>query len=374
MTAYNEFGSKSVSQWIHVDSGNLLLYFPLLMAFGSTPGDQPLLEYSEETPLETIFAAAGEELEPLQFPDNAGPADKLLAYINDARVQNNMRPLRYVYELAVAAQRHADDMAASGFVGHTGSDESIPELRIQQSGYPGGYGGEATAWGMEDAIDPVIFWLSSPGHRAIILHPGVSDIGVGFALNYDSPNIWYWTAEFGSLSLPAINIQLLPGVEESGSQPEPQLLPEIQLLGPPQYSQIGLSPGNRLIFTWSWGHTLELGQRFVVVLNKSGEEAILGIVESAVSGDQYQLSLTAENISLASGEYLWQVRLVDGSGSDLSVSVPWTIYLGAGESEDQLPPPTVIPATATPEPTETPQPVILPTSIPIATPLPTREP
>ena len=382
MTAFNEFGSKSISQWIHVDSGPLFLYLPLSMAFGSTNSDQPPLEYSEEAPLDTVVAAAGEELEPLQFPENAGPADKLLAYINQARVGNNMRPLRYVHELSIAAQRHVDDMAASGFVGHTGSDESIPELRIQQSGYPGGYGGEATAWGMEDPIDPVIFWLSSPGHRAILLHPGVSDVGVGFALNYNSPNIWYWTAEFGSLSLPAIIIQptavpeviLPPSDVEAGAQPEPPLLPEIQLLGPPQYSQIDLSSGNRLIFTWSWGQTLAPGQGFVVALNKSGEEVILGMVESVASGDQYQLLLTAEEINLAPGEYLWQVRVVDGSGSDLATSVPWTIHLGPGGSEDQHPPPTVIPATATPEPTETPQPVIQPTSIPIATPLPTREP
>jgi len=320
-----------------------------------------------------------EQLEPLDFSDDTGPADQLLAYINLARSINNLRPLRYVHELSVAAQRHADDLANNDVAGHTGSDESSPALRIQQAGYPGGYGGEATAWGMDDPIEPVKFWLNSPSHRAILLHPAVSDVGVGFTLNYDSPNIWYWTAEFASLSLPKIVIQPTPAVERDvtagETTPESEGDLSIQLLGPPQESIFELNPENALYFTWLMKKPLEDGQFFSLILGQDGAEGLaVGSVNVPASGSQYQIVVNANQISSGSSTKFWQIKLIDQSGQIISESDKWPIVLSQFdivEIEPTAAPPT---PTAAPSATEAPGVPPSPTPLPLSTPLPSPTP
>ena len=69
--------------------------------------------------------------------------------------------------------------------------------RLLRVGYGGGYAGEATAWGYSEPIPVVEFWVNSPGHRDFILNPEATEVGLGFAVNYNAPSVWYWTVEFG---------------------------------------------------------------------------------------------------------------------------------------------------------------------------------
>ncbi len=388
MTVKNDFGATTISQQINIEPGNLFLYMPLTLSNTSTVASDvtasadiqelPLVE-SESLLVDSSGLKA--QLEALEFPDTAGPADKLLAYINLARSVNNMRPLRYVHELSVAAQRHTDDMANYDFIGHSGSDESTPALRIVEAGYPGGYGGEATAWGMEDPIAPVEFWLNSIGHRAILLHPAVSDVGVGYTLNYDSSNIWYWTAEFGSLSLPQIVIQQTPlpqpdvPSEDTAADTAADIDLAIQLLGPPKQSNFDLNPENFLYFTWSMKQPLDEAQYFNLVLGAEGTEGTShGSANVAASGSQYQLAVSAAQIVTEAGDNFWKIQLIDGSGQILSESEKWPITLSSRGSEEINP--TAVPATPTPtaSPTEAPDTVPSPTSLPLSTPLPSPTP
>ena len=64
-------------------------------------------------------------------------------------------------------------------------------------GYAGSYAGEATAWGYDDPVPVVEFWVNSPGHRGIILNPEATEVGLGFAVNFNASSVWYWTVEFG---------------------------------------------------------------------------------------------------------------------------------------------------------------------------------
>jgi uncharacterized protein YkwD len=66
----------------------------------------------------------------------ADPAAELLALANQARVAGGLLPLRASQELAAAAQRHSDDLAAAGALSHTGSDGSRPDGRIRSAGLP----------------------------------------------------------------------------------------------------------------------------------------------------------------------------------------------------------------------------------------------
>jgi uncharacterized protein YkwD len=62
------------------------------------------------------------------------PAGDLLALINNARLSQGLPPYVISGELAAAAQRHSDDMAATGQVSHTGSDGSSDVQRVLDAG------------------------------------------------------------------------------------------------------------------------------------------------------------------------------------------------------------------------------------------------
>lgn len=138
---------------------------------------------------------------PAQAPlaDDASAAEKLLWYVNEARRLHGLGPLTYSYELSIAAQHHTEDMADNPDIMHVGSDGSRPAERQQRFGYLGVYGGEAVAWGWEDPVPVVEFWVNSPPHRILILNPDANEIGVGHTADGFAPNIWYWAVEFGIL-------------------------------------------------------------------------------------------------------------------------------------------------------------------------------
>jgi PKD repeat protein len=212
MTALNEFGGVQVGQWLRVDPGTLSLYLPAIMragdeAPGGQPGEDPFAVKLDPVELDTPFV-----MEPLALPAGTSQAEALLIYINEARRQFDLKPLKYVYELSVAAQDHTADMAAYQYTGHTGTDGSFPAERLLWRGYQGAYAGEATAWGFEEASQAVEFWVNSPAHRRIILNQWATDVGVAFTQDFQAPNVWYWTAEFGNAfgaaAVPLLRVQL----------------------------------------------------------------------------------------------------------------------------------------------------------------------
>ena len=318
----NDFGETIVQQWIHVDPGILYLYLPIISQGGFSQSDQSLpastgIEPTASAEVETLVSDEASRLLSLELPQDLQPAEQLFAYINEARLINNLAPLQMVFELNSAAQAHTDDMASLGFTGHEGSDGTSPALRIQRSTYAGGYAGEATAWGMQSAFDPVQYWLTSPEHRTIILNPLASELGVGFSQNFGAPSVWYWTAEFASMNLPPVHVPIPPPVsqegEGNGSNSNTSLAvaapPVIQLLGPPQGSEILLTNENYLIFTWTWPEPLLADQRFVVYLNSQGRIYQIGTVREAQSENQYQFKVLVSDVPVAPGDHHWVVRL-----------------------------------------------------------------
>lgn len=263
--AENEYTSGEVSQWVHVDAVDFFMFLPVLasqtpsttadgaivapyeaiiappavsataplpadvMETGLEPTPQPTLPATVQpggaaAPLDPAADAsvtvAPQDLPPAQpvvltpqapLPPGASPAESLLWYINEARRLHNLAPLTYNYELTIAAQMHSEDMAGNPALMHDGSDGSTPMERQRRYGYQGFYGGEAVAWGWDNAVPVVEFWVNSPPHRVLILDPTISEVGVGYWADGLAPNIWYWTAEFG----------LLPGSEPEEALPNP---------------------------------------------------------------------------------------------------------------------------------------------------------
>ena len=172
LTANNEFGSTKVGRWIHVNPGNLKTYLPLINHLtGITIGSSV---EAGDTTSDLVDAAANIEglfiMEPLEIPIGTSSIGQLLLYVNEARRQFDLPPLKVSAQLSAAAQKHSDDMSAAQHTQHVGSDGSSPAERQLWHGYNQGYSGEATAWGFEDPRQAVEFWVNSPGHRPIILN------------------------------------------------------------------------------------------------------------------------------------------------------------------------------------------------------------
>jgi uncharacterized protein YkwD/PKD repeat protein len=323
MSAANQFDRTEISGWIAIEPGMSHLYLPLVVADQTGSAVEDPLAESQLAGVNLAgddILAAGELLEisepivltPLNLPRTLTPVEQLYQYINAARQLHNVPPVTPVYELTVAAQRHAEDMAINRFTGHIGSDGLTPPMRFILYGYRYGYAGEVTAWGVEKAIRAVEFWLNSPPHRQILLNYAISDVGLGYTVDYQSPNVWYWTAEFGSPSLPFIPIEI-PAA----------LLPEIvydpiTLLQPLPDSAFEPRRAT-FLFTWNWPGTLAAEQQFRVYLVGQNGLQPVGIVDQPVGGSEYQLQIMANQLTTAPGLEQWLVRLETSDGQTVLV-------------------------------------------------------
>jgi uncharacterized protein YkwD len=113
--------------------------------------------------------------------------DALLCVIDRERRERGRSGLEENRRLALAARRHADDMADRDYFSHTSPGGEDMGDRIRRTGYPGGRSwraGEILAWGTSARSTPeaiVQAWLDSPGHREILLAREFDEIGAGLA-------------------------------------------------------------------------------------------------------------------------------------------------------------------------------------------------
>jgi len=112
-----------------------------------------------------------------------------LCLLNDERRQVGRRALRPNAKLAVAADRHAEDMGEQGYFAHDSLDGRSFLERIKAAGYLSGRPaswtvGENIAWGSGRMATPseiVAAWMDSPGHKRNILSSDFREIGFGLA-------------------------------------------------------------------------------------------------------------------------------------------------------------------------------------------------
>ncbi|MBD2426071.1 CAP domain-containing protein [Phormidium sp. FACHB-1136] len=119
--------------------------------------------------------------------------DSLLTLVNAERQRAGVAPLRLNDKLATAAQRHAEDMAATRNLSHQGSDGSTMRSRIDATGYGWMAIGENVAMGQTSPEAVMRSWMNSAGHRRNILNPNFQELGVGYAEGGGRP---YWVQVF----------------------------------------------------------------------------------------------------------------------------------------------------------------------------------
>jgi uncharacterized protein YkwD len=122
---------------------------------------------------------------------------ELANLINNARAQAGLPSLSVNAALTAAAQGHSVDMACHGFLGHNGSDGSLPSERVAAAGYFASLSSEII-YGSGYPQTAFDWWMSDQIHRDEILNPNVTEMGVGYAYVASTAHGGYYTVNFAS--------------------------------------------------------------------------------------------------------------------------------------------------------------------------------
>lgn len=138
-------------------------------------------------------------------PEPCSPTagQRVLDMVNEERVRSGLHALTADTVLARAARMHAEDMARTGFVSHTGSDGSDPSQRLDRVGYPWIWVGENIAAGQESPDDVVLGWLRSEDHRANILSPEAVSVGLAMARSSEGEFGTHWVMVYAAAYPPS---------------------------------------------------------------------------------------------------------------------------------------------------------------------------
>lgn len=113
-------------------------------------------------------------------PVGSTEAEVHLATINAARADAGRAPLALDTGLSRMAQDHACDMANRGYFDHTAPNGT--GLMDRARGLAGFcHFAENIARGQRDIPTVMAVWLRSPGHRANLLDPDLTHVGLGRA-------------------------------------------------------------------------------------------------------------------------------------------------------------------------------------------------
>lgn len=100
---------------------------------------------------------------------------------NDDRHTQGLKAVDPDALLTKAAQMKAEDMAEKGYFSHVAPDGKTPWYWLDQVKYPYTYAGENLAIDFTDSKDVEDAWMASPTHRANIVKPQYTRIGIGVA-------------------------------------------------------------------------------------------------------------------------------------------------------------------------------------------------
>ena len=116
---------------------------------------------------------------------------EVVRLVNEIRKQNGLRELTYDWQLSRVARIKSEDMRDNKYFSHTSPTYGSPFQMMKSFGITYRSAGENIARGQATPQAVVNAWMNSAGHRANILNPSFTRIGVGFAANGR-----YWTQMF----------------------------------------------------------------------------------------------------------------------------------------------------------------------------------
>jgi uncharacterized protein YkwD len=131
-----------------------------------------------------------------QTPATLSDAEaRILELTNAARKKEGLGPLKISTTLLETARAHSKNQARQDKMAHE-LDGKKPVDRVKAAGYKFRYTAENVAFGEGLSIDEVFDnWMKSPGHRANILKPEFTEIGIGVGSTATGKK--YYTQNFG---------------------------------------------------------------------------------------------------------------------------------------------------------------------------------
>lgn len=163
------------------------------------PSQQPITEVKQPEVKETPATPSQQEVIKETQPPAPKPvlntvsseAQQVLAETNVYRTQNGLTPFKTLEALTGTAQDKAEDMATNRYFSHTSPNLGSPFDQMKAAGISYKRAAENIAMGQRSAKEVVDAWMKSPGHRANILNPQLTHMGVG----YDAKG-HYWVQQF----------------------------------------------------------------------------------------------------------------------------------------------------------------------------------
>ena len=118
---------------------------------------------------------------------------EVVRLVNDVRKANGLKPLLQDWQLSRVARYKSQDMRDLGYFSHPSPTYGSPFNMMKSFGISYKTAGENIAKGYSTPKAVVDAWMNSSGHRANILNPSYTHIGVGFVASGN-----YWTQMFKS--------------------------------------------------------------------------------------------------------------------------------------------------------------------------------
>jgi len=145
----------------------------------------------------------------LPSPSHPNTLEKnIFQELNNVRIENHLKPLRYSKSLFVAADRHSKDMLKKGYFRHRSLDGTKFWERIQKY-----YPFTKRRWKVGEVIfikyqkpnaeEIVQAWLNSLYHKKVILLENWKQMGVGLSYGwakrgfFKNKMVWLITVDFG---------------------------------------------------------------------------------------------------------------------------------------------------------------------------------
>ncbi|MEK4485565.1 CAP domain-containing protein [Psychrobacillus sp. FSL H8-0484] len=110
---------------------------------------------------------------------------------NQERAKAGLKPLQLDTKLTQSAQAKSQDMKNKNYFSHTSPTYGSPFDQMKAFGVTYSSAAENIAMGQRSATEVMNAWMTSPGHKANIMNPSYTHIGVGL-----SDSGYYWTQQF----------------------------------------------------------------------------------------------------------------------------------------------------------------------------------
>ena len=115
---------------------------------------------------------------------------------NNERTSRGLAALVVDARLNTAATGHSTYQAQNNLMTHTGAGGTSPGTRMTKAGYAWRTWGENVAAGQPDCASVIGAWMNSAGHRANILNPAFTNIGLAGVKS--AKGTIYWTMDLAA--------------------------------------------------------------------------------------------------------------------------------------------------------------------------------